>query len=68
MHNNSWNNNGELFDEVTLLLVDDDPDNRTFLINLMVEIAPNMSVLVAKHGKQALKILEKKTIHIILLD
>jgi DNA-binding response OmpR family regulator/DNA-binding CsgD family transcriptional regulator len=61
-------NSIELIGEVTLLLVDDDADNRAYLVSLMVEVAPNMSVLVAKHGKQALKILSKKQVDIILLD
>lgn len=58
----------DLLENITLLLVDDSADNRAFIISLMVEIAPSMNVLVAKHGHQALSILQKKEIDIILLD
>lgn len=58
----------DLLKNINLLLVDDDAENRVFLVNLMLEMAPTMSVLVAKDGKQALTIIQKKAIDIILLD
>lgn len=51
-----------------LLVVDDSVDNREFVVDLLLQMAPSINVLVAKSGKHALQILEKKPIHIILLD
>ncbi len=61
---------GEWLNDTTLLLVDDNSDNRSFLVGLMLELVPTMTVLVAKDGKQALQILEKKQsiIDLVLLD
>lgn len=51
-----------------LLIVDDDPQNRAFIVNTMLQISPEMTVLTAKHGQQALEVLTKKEVDIILLD
>lgn len=52
----------------TLLVVDDDPQNRVLIIDLMLNLLPTITVLAAKHGKQAIEILEKKPVDILLLD
>ena len=53
---------------VSLLVVDDDADNRNYLVQLMLDKASETTVFVAKHGKQALSILGKKAVDLILLD
>ncbi len=50
----------------TILIVDDIPANIKILLNFL--IAHNFNVLVAKTGEIALKIIESKPPHLILLD
>lgn len=61
------NKNSFLADKV-LLVVDDDPANRMTIVDLMLQQMPTMSVLVANHGKQALQIIAKKQVDVVLLD
>jgi|GEM_PF-3216471 len=51
-----------------ILVVEDDLDNRMLILKLMQDHAPQTTVLSAINGEQALKILGKKNIDLILLD
>lgn len=52
----------------TLLVVDDDANNREAVAQVLLEYAPTLRLLSAINGKQALQILEKRPIDLILLD
>lgn len=52
----------------TLLVVDDDLPNRTLVVDVVLDLLPSMNVLTAKDGEQALYILAKKNVDVILLD
>ncbi len=52
----------------TLLAVDDDAYNRNYIVELLCENIPSMQVFVAVDGLQALEILKKRQVDIILLD
>lgn len=52
----------------TLLAVDDDPYNRSFIVELLRDNIPTMQVFVAIDGIQGLEILKKKQVDIVLLD
>ena len=52
----------------TLLAVDDDTYNRNYIVELLRENIPSMQVFVAVDGLQALEILKKRQVDIILLD
>lgn len=51
-----------------LLVVEDDLDNRMLILNLMQDHAPQTTILSATNGEQALNILRKKSVDLILLD
>lgn len=53
--------------EINILIVDDENINRTILIKALSEIK-NIKVYEAENGKQALDIISKKDISLILLD
>lgn len=52
----------------TLLVADDDAANRDAVLQVMRRAAPSMNVLFAKDGVQALNVLGKRTVHVLLLD
>ena len=52
----------------TLLAVDDEPFNRNYIVELVRANIPTMQVFVAVDGLQALEILSKKQVDIVLLD
>jgi DNA-binding response OmpR family regulator/DNA-binding CsgD family transcriptional regulator len=52
----------------TLLAVDDEPFNRNYIVELVRANIPTMQVFVAVDGLQALEILKKKQVDIVLLD
>ncbi len=58
-----WN----LLGNINLLIVDDDPFNRQLVINLLGK-RENINFIEAENGKEALKVLEKHNIDMILLD
>ena len=51
-----------------LLVVDDDPANREIVLDLLEQSLPEMEVLLAKDGLQALEVLAKHPVDVILLD
>jgi DNA-binding NarL/FixJ family response regulator len=55
-------------EDKTLLMVDDDPQNRLLLVQIVEAAAPSMNILLARHGLQAIEILQKKAVDLILLD
>lgn len=57
----------EEFDSVTILSVDDDGFNQE-LASAIFEEYPNINVIQAGHGKEAISLLEKEHVDIILLD
>lgn len=62
------NNKHDFLTDKVLLVVDDDPSNRKTLVDLMLQELPSMFVLAANNGAQALQILAKKNVDLILLD
>ncbi len=57
----------EEFDSVTILSVDDDGFNQELASAIFIEY-DNIKVIQAGHGKEAISILEKEPVDIILLD
>ncbi len=55
-------------DNKTILVVDDDAENRAIVAQIFVKMLPHIRVLAANDGLMALDILAKKNIDIILLD
>jgi DNA-binding response OmpR family regulator/DNA-binding CsgD family transcriptional regulator len=55
-------------EQKVLLIVDDDLSNRTLIVDLVLEYLPEMTVLTAIHGEQALYILAQKKVDVMLLD
>lgn len=51
-----------------ILVVDDNPQNRSAVISILLEREPEWTVYSAAQGQQALHILEKKTVDLLLLD
>ena len=58
-----WN----LLGNINLLIVDDDPFNRQLVINLLGK-RENIDFIEAENGKEALEVLEKNSIDMVLLD
>ncbi len=58
-----WN----LLGNINLLIVDDDPFNRQLVINLLGK-RENIHFIEAENGKEALEVLEKNNIDMVLLD
>lgn len=52
----------------TILVVDDDANNRELIINALFNVSPQTKVLSAAHGAQALQILQNREVHLVLLD
>jgi len=59
----NWNSLGD----VKLLIADDDAFNRQLIIALLVKM-PNIEVVEARDGLEALKILRQNSIDMLLLD
>ena len=55
-------------EDKVLLVVDDDLPNRTLVVDIVLDLLPSMTVLTAKDGEQALYVLGKKKVAVILLD
>ena len=58
----------DILQNKTLLVVDDDPQNRELVLEIVLDHLPELDLLLAKDGQQALEIIAKKTIDLILLD
>ena len=58
----------DFLEDKILLVVDDDLPNRTLVVDIVLDLLPSMNVLTAKNGEQALYILAKKNVDVILLD
>lgn len=58
----------DLLGDRTLLLVDDDPDVREYIAEVLRATNPRLHILEAANGKEALKVLETATPDVIMLD
>jgi CheY-like chemotaxis protein len=59
----NWKNLGE----ITLLVVEDDAFNRQLIISILRKNS-SINIIEAQNGKEALELLEKKSIDAMLLD
>jgi signal transduction histidine kinase/CheY-like chemotaxis protein len=55
-------------DVKTVLVVDDDPDNRRLMKRMLRQKKPGMDVLMASSGVHALQVLKRQSVDVILLD
>lgn len=60
--------NQELFDQKSLLIVDDDPDSRESILELLLVELPTLEIWMAPNGREALHVLGIQKPDIILLD
>lgn len=58
----------KIFENKTILVVDDDPGNRELVLSTMTKLADKIRVLSAAHGGQVFDILEKRNVDAVLLD
>ena len=60
--------NQELFNQKSLLVVDDDADSREAILELLLMELPTLEIWMAPNGIEALRVLESQLPDIILLD
>ena len=56
----------ELLKNITILYIEDDQDTKDIMANTLSEFSRN--ILVAGNGKEAMEILQKNTVHLIMTD
>ncbi len=56
----------ELLKNITILYIEDDQDTKDIMANTLSEFSRN--ILVAGNGKEAMEILKKNTVHLIMTD
>ncbi len=57
-----------IFDDKTILVVDDDLANRDLVVEVFAQSNPSTVILTAANGEKALQILKKKRVDLLILD
>jgi DNA-binding response OmpR family regulator len=58
----------EILKHKVIIVADDHPANRDVVVKTIMDAQEQAQVLAAKNGKEVLRILEKRQVHLILLD